>query len=211
MPCARIATGAWAAGSEMKLIEAVQSALVDAFKIPAGDRDVVLDLYGENRRIVSAGQSERYTRVEIVGIAARSLEAERALFRTVADNLEAVGEPRKATRMFMIEPSAGTGRRGWSAGVRGGYGIQDQCVSLGPNESWVRRFLWRFSAAGMPVYPRAEAAGGRKAPRHEVAGGWAPVGQRALWGLYVGAELGGGCAAVGIRLADPHTCEIVSL
>jgi hypothetical protein len=72
-------------------------------------------------------------------------------------------------------------------------------------------FLWRFSAAGMPVYPRAEAAGGRKAPRHEVAGGWAPVGQRALWGLYVGAELGGGCAAVGIRLADPHTCEIVSL
>jgi hypothetical protein len=59
MPCARIATGTWAAGSEMKLIEAVQSALVDAFKIPAGDRDVVLDLYGENRRIVSAGQSER--------------------------------------------------------------------------------------------------------------------------------------------------------
>ena len=31
--------------------------------------------------------------------------------------------------------------------------------------------LWRFSAAGMQVYPRAEAAGGRKAPRHEVAGG----------------------------------------
>ena len=29
----------------------------------------------------------------------------------------------------------------------------------------------RFSAAGMQVYPRAEAAGGRKAPRHEVAGG----------------------------------------
>ena len=31
--------------------------------------------------------------------------------------------------------------------------------------------LWRFSAAGMQVYPRAEEAGGRKAPRHEVAGG----------------------------------------
>jgi len=43
----------------------------------------------------------------------------------------------------------------------------------------------------MQVYPRAEAAGGRKAPRHEVAGGWAPAGQRALWGFDAGAELGG--------------------
>jgi hypothetical protein len=63
---------------------------------------VVLDLYGENRRIVSAGHPERYTRVEIVGIAARSLEAKGALFRAIADNLEAVGE----TRIFLIEPPA---------------------------------------------------------------------------------------------------------
>ena len=32
MPCVRIATGTWAIGVEMKLIEAVQSALVSAFK-----------------------------------------------------------------------------------------------------------------------------------------------------------------------------------
>jgi hypothetical protein len=55
----RIATGTWAVGVEMKLIEAVQSALVSAFKIPAWDRDVVLDLYDANRRIVSTGRSER--------------------------------------------------------------------------------------------------------------------------------------------------------
>jgi hypothetical protein len=103
MPCVRIATGKWAAGSEMKLIEAVQTALVAAFRIPEGDRDVVLDLYGENRRIVSAGRSERYTRVEIVGIAARSLEAKRALFKAIADNLEAVGVPRNESRIFLIE------------------------------------------------------------------------------------------------------------
>jgi phenylpyruvate tautomerase PptA (4-oxalocrotonate tautomerase family) len=115
MPCVRIATGEWAAGSEMKLIEAVQSALVAAFRIPAGDRDVVLDLYGENRRIVAAGRSERYTRVEIVGIAARSLDAKRALFRAIADNLEAVGVPRKETRIFLIEPPA----ENW--GVGGGF------------------------------------------------------------------------------------------
>jgi phenylpyruvate tautomerase PptA (4-oxalocrotonate tautomerase family) len=106
MPCVRISTGTWAAGSEMKLIEAVQSALVAAFRIPERDRDVVLDLYEANRRIVSNGHSERYTRVEIVGIAARSVEAKRVLFKTIADNLHAVGVPRKEMRIFLIEPSA---------------------------------------------------------------------------------------------------------
>lgn len=114
MPCVRISTGTWAAGSEMKLIEAVQSALVAAFRIPEHDRDVVLDLYDANRRIVSAGHSDRYTRVEIVGIAARSLEAKRALFRTIADNLQTVGVPRRETRIFLIEPAPAS----W--GVKGG-------------------------------------------------------------------------------------------
>ena len=114
MPCVRIATGNWAVGIEMKLIEAVQSALVSAFKIPEWDRDVVLDLYDENRRIVSTGRSERYTRIEIIGIAARSMEAKRALFKAIADNLEAVGVPRTETRIFLVEPPP----ENW--GVKGG-------------------------------------------------------------------------------------------
>ena len=114
MPCVRIATGTWAEGSEMKLIEAVQSALVAAFKIPQSDRDVVLDLYGENRRIVATGRSPRYTRVEIVGIAARSLDAKRALFAAISDNLETAGVPRNEIRIFLIEPPA----ESW--GIKGG-------------------------------------------------------------------------------------------
>jgi phenylpyruvate tautomerase PptA (4-oxalocrotonate tautomerase family) len=114
MPSVRIATGTWATGSEIKLIEAVQSALVAAFKIPEFDRDVVLDLYDQNRRIVATGRSERYTRVEIIGIAARSLDAKRALFRTISKNLEAVGVPRGETRIFLIEPPA----ENW--GIKGG-------------------------------------------------------------------------------------------
>ena len=106
MPCVRTATGTWAEGSEMKLIEAVQSALVAAFKIPQSDRDVVLDLYDENRRIVATGRSPRYTRVEIVGIAARSLDAKRALFEAISDNLETAGVPRNEIRIFLIEPPA---------------------------------------------------------------------------------------------------------
>ena len=114
MPCVRIATGTWAEGSEMKLIEAVQSALVAAFKIPQSDRDVVLDLYGENRRIVATGRSPRYTRVEIVGIAARSLDAKRALFEAISDNLETAGVPRNEIRIFLIEQPA----ESW--GIKGG-------------------------------------------------------------------------------------------
>ena len=114
MPCVRIATGTWAVGIEMKLIEAVQSALISAFRIPEWDRDVVLDLYDANRRIVSTGRSERFTRIEIIGIAAHSLEAKRTLFKAIVDNLEAVGVPRTETRICLLEPPA----ESW--GIKGG-------------------------------------------------------------------------------------------
>lgn len=114
MPCVRIATGLWAAGQEMALIDAVQSALVAAFRLPEGDRDVVVDLYGEGRRIVPAGRSERYTRVEIIGVASRSAEAKRVLFRTIVDRLERLGVPRLESRIVLIEPAP----ENW--GVKGG-------------------------------------------------------------------------------------------
>jgi len=59
--------------------------------------------------------------------------------------------------------------------------------------------LCRFSDAGMTAYPRADAAGVRKAPRHEIAGrgtDWA-VRHAQLWGFgrmrataEVGSEVG---------------------
>jgi hypothetical protein len=42
-----------------------------------------------------------------------------------------------------------------------------------------RPVVCRFSAAGVMAYPRVEAAGGRKAPRHEVAWCWALTGSGA--------------------------------
>jgi len=61
------------------------------------------------------------------------------------------------------------------------------------------------------VYPRAEAAGGRKAPRHEVAGSWAPVVQRALWGFDGSADLDVGCDADRTRQGDLHAGAIGSV
>ncbi len=39
--------------------------------------------------------------------------------------------------------------------------------------------------------PHAALTGVQKAPRHEVAGSWAPAGQRALWKFDADGELGG--------------------
>jgi hypothetical protein len=39
--------------------------------------------------------------------------------------------------------------------------------------------------------PQAQLAGVQNAPRHEVAGGWAPARQRALWRFNAGAALDG--------------------
>ncbi len=123
MPCVRITTGKWAEGLEIELMEAVQSALVSAFKIPESDRDVVLDLYEESRRLVSHGRSERYTRVEILGIAERSLNAKRVLFKTIVENLQSVGVPKSETRIVLVEPPADS----W--GVKGGIPASE--VDLG--------------------------------------------------------------------------------
>ena len=49
-----------------------------------------------------------------MGIAARSMAAKRALFETIADNLEAACVPRNETRIFLIEPPA----ESW--GIKGG-------------------------------------------------------------------------------------------
>lgn len=128
MPCVRMATGKWAVGSEMMLIEAVQSALVSAFKIPEGDRDVVIDLYDESRRIVSTGRSERYTRIEIVGIAARSMDAKRA----VQGHRGQSPSGWRATRRDANFPDRASRRKlrhqGRSAGIRSRSGVQGRCV-----------------------------------------------------------------------------------
>jgi len=55
--------------------------------------------------------------------------------------------------------------------------------------------------------PRARAAGVLKAPRHEVAGSWAPAKQRALWELRV-APLSMISAAP--ARADGHACRVTN-
>ena len=94
MPSSRITTGAWAKGHEASVLEAVQNALLSALKIPDYDRDIVLDLYEPDRRIVPAGRSERYTRIEVILFSGRSLDAKKSLYQAVVANCMNSGCPR---------------------------------------------------------------------------------------------------------------------
>ena len=115
MPSTRIVTGAWVRGSERRVIEAVQAALVSALKIPEKDRDVVIDTYDDTTRIVMTGRSQRYTRVEVTLFAGRSMEAKRVLYKAVVANLAELGVPETEVKTILIEVPT----ENW--GLRGGY------------------------------------------------------------------------------------------
>jgi phenylpyruvate tautomerase PptA (4-oxalocrotonate tautomerase family) len=114
MPSTRIACGEWARGREGELIAAVQSAMLSAIKIPEWDRDVVVDVYDVNRRIIPTGRSEKFTRVEIELFAGRCIETKRALYRTIVRNLAALGVPENDIKIILLEVPL----QNW--GIRGG-------------------------------------------------------------------------------------------
>lgn len=114
MPVTRIVTGEWARGREIEIIEAAQSAMLAALKIPDWDRDVTVDTYSETQRIVPAGRSQRFTRVEITMFAGRSIEAKRSLYKTIVQNLAALGVPELEIKIVLNEQPL----ENW--GVRGG-------------------------------------------------------------------------------------------
>lgn len=106
MPSTRLTTGTWVRGNEMKIIEAIQAALLSSLKLPDYDRDVVHDVYEANTRIVPTGRSDRYTRIEITMFSGRSMDAKRLLDRTLVANLSEMGVPANEIKMFLIEEPA---------------------------------------------------------------------------------------------------------
>ena len=103
MPSSRIATGEWAQGREMELIEALQTALESSIKIPDWDRDIVVDIYREDQRITPPNRSSHYTRVEVALYAGRSMDAKRALYKAIVQNLGSIGVPEGDIKTILIE------------------------------------------------------------------------------------------------------------
>jgi phenylpyruvate tautomerase PptA (4-oxalocrotonate tautomerase family) len=110
---------------ETALMEAVHAALREAFRIVPGDRNVRLVVHEPHRFACPPhlAQPELYTHVSIDAFAGRSLDAKRALYRTIVENVGALGIPKDHVKILLRELP----RENW--GVRGGQAACD--VELG--------------------------------------------------------------------------------
>jgi phenylpyruvate tautomerase PptA (4-oxalocrotonate tautomerase family) len=99
------------------MLDAVHEALVDCFRIPDHDRTQRVVEHAPEDFEVPPGRGPRYTLVTIVAFAGRSLEAKRALYKTIADRFEALGVPRLDVLIVLHEePRENWGMRGGVAG-----------------------------------------------------------------------------------------------
>ncbi|HVX95316.1 MAG TPA: tautomerase family protein [Polyangia bacterium] len=107
------------ADEETAIIDAVHAALREAFKILPGDRNVRLVAHAPHRFACppERAKPDLYTHVSIDAFAGRSLDAKRALYRTIVLNLEALGIPRDHVKIVLREiPRENWGIRGGQAG-----------------------------------------------------------------------------------------------
>ena len=107
------------AEEESRLMEAVHAALREAFKILPGDRNVRLIAHEPHRFACPprCTRPELYTHISIDAFAGRSLDARRALYRGVVENLEGLGIPKDHVKILLREvPKENWGIRGGQAG-----------------------------------------------------------------------------------------------
>lgn len=100
---------------ETALMEAVHSALREAFKIPADDRTLRLVSHEPHRFICPPDrkQPDRFTHITIEAFAGRSINAKRELYQCIVDNLEPLGIPNDHVTVLLQElPRENWGHRG---------------------------------------------------------------------------------------------------
>lgn len=113
------------AEQEARLIEAVHAALRQAFRIPPDDRTIRLWMHDPERFACppDLDKPDFYTLISIDCFAGRSLDAKRALYKAIVDNLEPFGIPRNHVMILIREAPP----QNW--GIRGGQAASD--VDLG--------------------------------------------------------------------------------
>ncbi len=110
---------------ESGIMEAVHSALREAFKILPGDRNVRLIVHEPHRFECPPDREkqEYYTHISIDCFAGRSVEAKRSLYKAIVNNLSQYGIPANNIKIMLREVTA----ENW--GIRGGQAACD--VELG--------------------------------------------------------------------------------
>ncbi len=105
MPLVKISRRQGASAAENRgLLDAVHDALVEAFKIPDGDRHQQLSELDAAHFEIPQGRGPGYTLVEITAFPGRSPEAKRALYQALARRCEAAGVPARDLFVVLVEP-----------------------------------------------------------------------------------------------------------
>ena len=105
------------------MFDAVHEALVACFRIPDHDRTQRLVQHAPEDFEAPPGRGPRYTIITIAAFAGRSVDAKRALYKTIVDRFEVLGVPRLDVFILLHEQP----RENW--GLRGGIAGSD--VELG--------------------------------------------------------------------------------
>ena len=105
MPLVKVSRRAgFPAAENQRLLDAVHEALVEAFKIPAGDcLQQLLELDAAHFEIPEE-RGAAFTLVEIAAFSGRSGEAKRALYQALARRCEAAGVPARDLFVVLFEP-----------------------------------------------------------------------------------------------------------
>ena len=117
MPSTRIEVmRAYDRDTEVALIEAVQSALVETLRIPETDRAVRLVVHEPHRVILPPDRDDRFTLVEVDLFSGRSYETKKALYAAVVRNLAPFDIPADHVKILLREiPREDWGLRGLPA------------------------------------------------------------------------------------------------
>ena len=113
--------------AEVAIMNAVHTALVEAFKIPVGDREVRLLVHAPHRLQAPPDRAhpKLFTLISIDAFAGRSVDAKRALYRAIVDKLEPLGIPRDHVLTILREhPRENWGLRGGVAGCDANLGFK---------------------------------------------------------------------------------------
>lgn len=98
---------------EIAIIDAVHAAMIQGIKIPEWDRNVRLIVHEPHRFAIPPGRGEYYTLISFDLFAGRSLEAKRALYRAIINNLQPLGIPADEIKIVLREiPRENFGIRG---------------------------------------------------------------------------------------------------